>query len=150
MEFGDEVLLAAWNKGEPYVFAQFTINQVLLQNDTAVYATDWLVTAGLAERIEGDPIHVAKECGEFTISGGCVVSCEMGEIVAAAIDIAPTCKEDAWFMIGGSITALYNNFGIDPRKYKKIQGFTQIGTGEENEGFDAVPRVLLEVRGYTN
>ena len=147
MEFGDEVLLAAWNKGEPYVFAQFVISQVLLRDETAQEIISQLRMRGLAELLAGDPIHVAKECGTFTIGGGCVVTCGMGEVVESSIYAAGLVGERPWFMVGGSITALFNDFYIDPG-YTKVQGFTEVGTGEENEEFAGTPRVLLEVRGY--
>lgn len=147
MEFGDRVVLACWNKGEPYMFAEFTINQVLLQNETAQETTSQLRMCGMAAPMGGDPVHVEKECGEFTIESGCVVTCNMSEIVNSAMYIAGLVDERLWFMVGGSITALYNNIYLNPQ-YKKVQGFTELGI-EDPRTLEDVPHVLLEVQGYT-
>lgn len=145
MAFGDTVYLCYQPRGEDaYAFGTMVVASVVLDGVLGELVTDALGAFGHAERVNGDPILVERECGSFTLAGAVSITCDLEHVVETAQYIAKVGGLDEWYMVGGYLTGVYPEEGrpaISQWAATKKRGFTECAISEETT--EVNPHILL-------
>lgn len=146
MAFGDQVIFCYLpKKGKdrtPVAFATMRIASIVLGGVlgelviNALEATEW------AERVSGDPVHIERECGSYTLSSAARATCSLEHVVETAQYIAEATNMEEWYMIGGHPIAFEEPVTIEAEwATRQMRGFVLCPV--EAEGADVDPHVLL-------
>lgn len=143
--FGDRVLLAQWSKGEPYLFAEFAINSIVVEGDAGAETIAHLMEEGLIQGdiIQGD-FEVKRECGSYSI----VCACRLDESVTIEelVELCQSTTDEPWFMVGGPLTKVFDDPVDLDERVGFFRGFKEVGSERDPE--TSTPSALQVVERY--
>lgn len=147
MAFGDQVIFCYLpKKGEdrtPYAFATMRIASIVLGGPLGELVTNALEAAGMAERVDSEPIFVGRACGEYLLTGGASVTCELEYVAQTARQIAEETGLEEWYMVGGHPIAFEEHQPVTAAwATAKVRGFTLCPEVQAAE-WPVDPHVLL-------
>ena len=127
MSWGDTITLAYWNEGNPYAFAEFSLDGISLDSDLTDLVGNELVKAGRATVSSGGGGRIVRGCGTYESSGTTfIVDASIREIAERATDLAEDLDIKPSFFINGRITCIYDQRRPLPgekffRGYKRLE-----------------------------
>jgi len=143
--FGDKVVVAYYNSGKPFAFAEFEINGIVLRGEVAQNIIAQLVLEGRCNINPNSVGSFERECGEYEYATFEIdQNVTIHEIAYRAEQYAKQTGAELWFMLGGVLTCVYD----EPQKISEpfFRGFKLI----ESDG-KAVPHnkaVIIQVDNY--
>jgi hypothetical protein len=146
MTFGDDVQLLYWRNGKPVLIAEFTITTLLTPAEIGKELGSKPISSG-----GGESTRVVRACGSYEICGSLVLEADspgLGELVSHALEIAGDKGIDLWFMIGGSLSRVYEPaIELDPPP-RFSRGFTRFQADEVAQA--VLSANMLSVQGYSH
>jgi hypothetical protein len=149
MRFGDRVVLLRWlGKGRGVqAFAAMTITNLILERSISEQVCRDLEAEGRAEYSEGGGL-VQRECGFYISLGSWSVKAEISEIMDSAIKVAEKDGKEAFAMIGGRLTEIYETPILLSPAPKFTRGFIRDNSLTQF-GSDAVDaRNVVSIKDY--
>jgi len=135
MCFGDTVMVLDWQRGEPVVFAEFTITGLVLPGAITEKVAEQLEAEGkIKSKSEGGGL-VVRECGKYELGSSYEVDADCGEIVTLAEQANEEREEQGEptipleILVQGRLTRIVEPPEMLPDGYPFYRGFSRWSNG---------------------
>lgn len=147
MNFGDTVVLVAWEHGHPAAFAEFVVSSVNLPSNVAEVVYGALMANGRATANGGGGAWVVRECGSYMEGAGCTLAedVKLSEIVERAVSASEALGVQPKILLGGYLSKVYDAPVIlESDSVKFHRGFARINDDAAMWDFDGTRSTVID------